>query len=215
MSRLVIAVDVDDVLAKHVEGFVAYCNERWNSNLTAQDYIDDWPLLWGLEIEQAKLRAKEIFTPEVMGSYDYIHSARAVLEKLAQEHRLIVITARKVETRELTEQWIDMYFPDIFEHIHMAGFWDVAANAQAVTLTKADICESLGVDVLIDDQLKHCNGVAERGIASIVYGDYHWNRSETLPEGVTRCHSWGEIEEYFDEAAENVVNHTQTVSSHA
>ena len=64
--------------------------------------------------------------------------------------------------------------------------------------TKAELCQKLGVDCLIDDQLKHCIGVAELGMEAILFGDYGWNQSEALPTGVRRVVSWKGVEEYFD-----------------
>jgi len=213
--RLKIAVDIDDVLAKHVEGFVRYSNETWQGTLTAADYTEDWPKTWGVSRSEALARAAKIHSPEVMGEYDCIESAKTVLESLAVHHTLIVITSRRVETRELTEQWVDTYFPNIFESISMAGLWDNANTASAINLTKGDICESLGVDVLIDDQLKHCYGVAERGIHSIIYGDYEWNKEDCLPEKVTRCQSWKEIADYFADVNTESTSPNELVSFHA
>ena len=42
MGRKVIAIDLDDVLAAHVESFVAFSNERYGTSLQVDDYSDHW-----------------------------------------------------------------------------------------------------------------------------------------------------------------------------
>lgn len=195
-KRLRIGVDVDDVLAAQVKHFVKLSNEVWGTNLTVDDYNEDWTAIWGTTYEETQKRADVIHTKEIMGEFEYLEDSQEILAQLAKHHDLFVVTARRTSARALTEDWIERHYPGVFREIHLAGLWDTV-DAQAINLTKAGLCEQLDLDYLIDDQLKHCLATAERGISAIIFGDYSWNHQEQIPENVKRCHSWAEVGKFF------------------
>jgi hypothetical protein len=51
----------------------------------------------------------------------------------------------------------------------------------------------------IDDQPKHCVAAADIGIKALLFGEYSWNRTDTLPVGVARVKDWVAVLQYFDE----------------
>ena len=61
MKRGSIAIDLDDVLAAHVESFVAFSNANYGTNLGVEDYRDHWANLWGVENEEIERRAAKLF----------------------------------------------------------------------------------------------------------------------------------------------------------
>jgi uncharacterized HAD superfamily protein len=122
-----------------------------------------------------------------------------VLRKLKEDYTLIIVTSRRQEVVSITKDWVDTYFPNIFEGIYHVGIWDVISD-NSHKLTKADMCVTLGVSYLIDDQIKHCNSVADVGIEAILFGDYPW-QGDVLNEKVHRCRDWLAIERFFDERA--------------
>lgn len=194
-----IAVDVDDVLALSAEDFVAYCNERWDTKLTVEDYDEDWGKLWGVSLEEAESRAREFLTSGSMSNYAHHEDAVRVLRKLKDDYDLVVITSRdRLLTRE-TRDWVDQYFEGIFSDIHHAGIWDGDRSDEMIKMTKADICKEVGADYLIDDQLKHCLAVASAGIPSLLFGDYTWNQLKDLPSDVHRVMSWDDVYGFFQD----------------
>jgi 5'(3')-deoxyribonucleotidase len=194
-----IAVDVDEVLSASAQGFVAFSNERWGTNLTVDDYHEHWAQMWGVSEEEADTRQEILNNEGIIQSYQPFANAYDVLKKLSKNYRLLVATSRTSFLSEETVIWIDKHFQGIFENIHHSGIYDVT-DEDRHKATKAQLCIDIGADYLIDDQLKHCVGVAEVGIQSILFGDYAWNRTnDKLPESVTRCKDWTEILEYFDE----------------
>jgi hypothetical protein len=92
-------------------------------------------------------------------------------------------------------------FPGIFNgDIHYVGIWGSGAHIlNKLRQTKAELCRELDIDYLIDDQLKHCIGVAEIGIRALLFGDYSWNQVNQLPKMVTRVKDWAAVLEYFNE----------------
>lgn len=195
MKRLVIAVDCDDVLAENAAGFVAFSNERWGTRLTVDDYDEHWAEMWGIDNQEVERRASEFHGSSAMRSYGHIGGAFESLSRLAKRHRLVIATSRRLQMREDTLLWIEEHFPGIFSSsaVYFAGIWD-EVNDDSHKLTKAELVSQIGADVLVDDQLKHCSAVAGSGRHGLLFGNYTWNRSEHLPDRVSRCATWLDVE---------------------
>lgn len=201
MKQQTIAVDIDDVLSASAEAFIAFSNKQWGLHLSVDDYIEEWAVVWQVDLDEAVRRSElmHTFGADIIASHRCFEDAYPVLKELSQYFNLIVVTSRRRVLQSATEAWINQYFPDIFSAIHHAGIWDTDEDiTKQVQGTKAAICRELGADYLIDDQPKHCIAAAKAGIPSILFGDYKWSRYDILPNGVTRLHSWKEVARYFD-----------------
>jgi len=196
MSKPVIAVDIDDVLAAHAEAFIAYTNRKWGTNLKVEDYHEHWEDIWGVDLEEVERRSAEYHLTHEYRAYKHRHEALPVLQKLKKDYRLIVVTSRRREALQDTLDWLGEFFDGIFEDVHFGGFWD-KIHDQSVHLTKLDICREIGASYLIDDQLKHCEAVAGAGMRAVLFGNYRWNQADKLPERVTRCNDWAAVGTYF------------------
>jgi len=197
MSKQVIAVDVDDVLSASASGFAAFSNRRWGAGVTADDYDEDWAKFWKVPLEVALQRREEAHASGVFGDYATVDKAVDVLSRLKTDYDLIVVTSRQLKLKPETDAWIARHFPNIFSAVHYAGIWDTQDVKNALRQHKAGICQQLGADFLIDDQLKHCIGAAECGMRALLFGNYKWNRADNLHENITEVHTWDEVGEYF------------------
>ena len=195
MRRLRIAVDVDDVLAENAAGVVAFSNQRWGTNLTVDDYDEHWAKMWQVDNAEVERRTAEIVSTSLSAGYGHIGGALEVLERLAQHHHLMIATSRCLQVKGDTIAWIDEHFPGIFAStaVYFSGIWDELTN-DSHRATKAELMTQINADVLIDDQLKHCQAVAAHGRNALLFGDYAWNQAATLPAGVVRCANWYEVE---------------------
>ena len=195
MRRLRIAVDVDDVLAENDAGIVAFSNQRWGTNLTVDDYDEHWAKMWQVDNAEVERRTAEIVSTSLSAGYGHIGGALEVLERLAQHHHLMIATSRCLQVKGDTIAWIDEHFPGIFAStaVYFSGIWDELTN-DSHRATKAELMTQINADVLIDDQLKHCQAVAAHGRNALLFGDYAWNQAATLPAGVVRCANWYEVE---------------------
>jgi uncharacterized HAD superfamily protein len=203
-SKQVIAVDVDDVLAASVETWVAYSNKRWGTNLTAEDYDEDWAKMWSVDRATESQRAQEIYASRIVREFKHYPEAKEVLERLNHKYELVIATSRVLAVRQDTLDWLDKHYGDIFKHVHHSGIYDMISERPihkegVQMLTKTKLVQQLGADFLIDDQLKHCVDAAKAGIETILFGNYPWNRLiGRLPARVTRCADWAAVWEYFD-----------------
>ena len=198
MNKLIIAVDIDEVLAASAESFIAYTNDQWGMDLTIDDYHEHWAEVWKVDHAELLRRAKQYNSSGVLESQRHFEEAEAVLTELAQAYKLVIATARRRELSGPTEKWLEDHYGGIFSEIHYAGIWDTN-HEDAAHFTKAALCQEIGADYLIDDQLKHCGSAAESGISAILFGNYTWNQAEVLHPNINRCSNWHEVLEYFNE----------------
>ena len=199
-ARPTIAIDIDDVLADNAKGFVEFSNQRWGTTLTVDDYDEHWAKLWKVDNEETEIRANQFHESGVLYNYDHNPSAHLALEKLKENYNLIVITSRRTQVKDETTLWVHERFPGIFDddHIHFAGIWDKISDA-SIARTKGELCQELGADYIIDDQLKHCVGAAKLGLKALLFGNYPWNQNGNLPENVQRVDDWSGVLRYFSE----------------
>jgi 5'(3')-deoxyribonucleotidase len=102
---LVIGFDVVGVLANQIEGVLPRIKSRLGIDLTYED-ITDWRLPLGSDTDIGKEIVAAMADPDYLLRMPAHNGARSVLETLATNHQLFVITARPFETNEWTEQWL-------------------------------------------------------------------------------------------------------------
>lgn len=195
-----IAIDVDEVLSLSAPNIIEYSNKRWGTSLCVDDYVDHWEQMWGVSLDETKKRADEIYHSDIFLRCKPTPFSADIVRRLGEKHDLMVVTARTRLSMNDTYLWLDKYFPNIFtkENVHFAGIWD-EVDKNSINLTKGDLVRRLGVDCIIDDQVRHCLGAAGHGIEALLFGDYPWNQADSLPEQVRRVNDWREVMRFFDE----------------
>lgn len=195
MKRLVIAVDIDDVLVDHYEAVLAFHNARYGTTHTLEDYVTDhWSRVWGTDQAETNRRAEEFAALGVAGRAIKAGALQGIQE-LHKRYDLAIITVRRKVNVEPTLKWLDDKFPGVFKEVRFVPIWE-----EADAPSKAEICQQIGASYLIDDSLKHCELAAAAGIQAVLFGSFPWNQATTLPAGVTRCKDWPAVTEYFDGA---------------
>lgn len=103
---------------------------------------------------------------------------------------LVVVTSRQLIIEQITREWLDRNFPkDTFSTIAFGNHY----GKQGVETSKMELCRKLNARVLIDDSLDYVKEVAAAGMQALLFdldASYPWNRSEDLPDGVTRVTGW-------------------------
>ena len=196
-SKLVIAVDIDDVISASAPAFITYSNDKYGTHLTIDDYREHWGELWKVENDETERRALEYHESGHHATYEIIEGALDSLNKLKKHFKLVVITTRRNSINQLTKDWINKFYPDIFDNFVFTGFFD-NPTVTSVHMTKVELAKSVGAQYLIDDQLKHILASAEIGIKGLLFGDYSWNKTDNLPDNVIRVKNWREVLEYFE-----------------
>lgn len=195
MSKPVIAVDVDEVLAHHNVELVKYHNQVYGSKHTLEHYVSDhWSEIWNVEKEESRKRAIAFHETGIHGRLQPINGAYESLKELSESFEFHVVTARRRLIIESTNEWINTHYPGIFKSINFVHIWEDANPP-----TKAEVCRELGALLLIDDSVGHCALATESGIDAILFGDYPWNNKlpTDFPKEVKRAANWEQVSDYI------------------
>lgn len=193
MSKLTIktiAIDCDDVIVATAPAILRYYNQTYGTNIALPDFYSTDPGVWGVkEYAEAIRRVEAYLKSEEYQNLAPFEDAIEILRKLRQKYELHIITARANFLAEATKRMLAQYFPDIFSTVEFTNHFGKAAR------TKAQVCQELGADVLIEDSLHHAQAVASCGIDVLLFGDYPWNQASNLPANITRVRDWKEVAE--------------------
>ncbi len=189
MSKPIIAIDLDDTLRPWTYPLREWVAEQLE--LTSMPYHDA-PQTMLADLFGCSRAAGDTFANrfaiEAPGrDLEPFRDALPVLKELKKFYQLIVVTARLHSLGEITRQYIDLHFPEIFEEVIFASY-------QIDRKPKHVICKEIGADIIIDDRLTYVTEYAAEGMRPILFGDYPWNRADVLPDGVVRAASWGDVE---------------------
>lgn len=197
MTKPIIAIDIDDVLADYALGFIEFSNAHWDTRLTIDDYDEHWANVWKVDMAEVRRRADLIHEKRLVKDLTHKLEAPPVLERLSQRFDLVVVTSRRVQNKEDTLAWLQLYYPMLStQNVTFSGFFDTI-NDTSIHQTKGSIISSVGASYMIDDQLKYCLSAAECGVEALLFGNYRWNQLAELPAKVTRVHDWAGVEAYF------------------
>jgi uncharacterized HAD superfamily protein len=194
MTKKILAVDADDTLFDENTAIRLYMNDTYGFRHTAEDYLvtgpfdSYWERIWNV----SPAKTHEMYESFVVSAYKQhlqpLPGALSALQTLKQEYQLVVVTSRDHRTVQWTHDALAEHYPDIFSDVHFAPLW---GNGEKVT--KAKICNEIGASYLIDDCFEHCQLAAEADVPAILFGDYGWNREQSLPANVVRCKDWNAV----------------------
>jgi uncharacterized HAD superfamily protein len=183
---LIAVLDIDGTLADF-QGPVCRQIERWYGVPFA---IDDWT---SFDIEKAR--------PDLVGVGDLvlqmahdtwllyhlqvIDDSLEGVQLLAEKADIYYVSARPVETEEITLQWLmDKGFPP--------GQMELGCYRKDV------LCGTIGADVAVEDSLSHAQEMAQAG-TYVYLLDRPWNQKKTLCPDVQRVRNWRQIINILEE----------------
>lgn len=187
-----IAVDIDEVLGEFVSEFLKWYNHEYGTRWTFNDVTDyHWPNFLGKTTEQTVNDAHRFFKTDRFRNLPLVSGAKAGVAELARHHQLYVVTGRQNVVQEITREWLDRNFPDIFKEVEFTNNYP---QDSSLTLAKGEMCKRLGCEVLIDDDTRHIESLMKYGVKLIVLYK-PWNKYHRLPDSVIRVDGWREIVE--------------------
>jgi len=180
-----IGIDIDGVLADFFPTLLNYYNSKYNRNDKIEDFKDyKWWPIWEISKEEAIRRVDEFHKIHKLKDISPIKGSIEAINELANYNELFIITARPKEHQNKAESWIRHHFKKEIKIIHSGDFHEEQAKS------KAEICEELNIDLMIEDGANSAKKCAEKGIKVILF-DSHQNQSISSPL-VTRVKSWKE-----------------------
>lgn len=191
--KLIVAVDIDDVLVPHFGELARFASESFGIHLTADEMfyagtVNAIMRRTGLSKEEIMSRIDAYLVSDEF-YIDPLPGAVEVLIKLSKKYDLVIITARPQPMKDLTIAWLEKHFPELFSQVRVVGHerWGLGAAP------KGHIFRELGVSILIDDHPTHCRAAHEQGIRALRFGEYPWSDSEDLPDNVEVVKNWEEV----------------------
>jgi 5'(3')-deoxyribonucleotidase len=199
MSKQVIAIDIDDVLAQGTESLRLEVNKRLGVDLQPHHYAvpgDFWGYyesVWRKNGLGGRITMEEL-NPQMVEDQSHVapfESAYAVLSELSNDYKLVVVTSRDEAWRPATERWLESYFGGLFSGLYFAGRRSTSQK------TKGELCNYLKAKWLIDDNVGHAQTAIDSGVTAILFGEYGWHLETDIHTDIVRCRNWSEVLEYF------------------
>jgi len=186
-----LALDLDDILFPLMDLLVPFFNAHYEQSWTLEDFHSfEFEDIVGSTREDM-LALLRRFVHEIEGHPEPVEGSLAALSRLADEFRLYVVTSREDSMRERTLAWVEHHFAGHFEDVFLCNSY--VTDRPVVARRKVDVCREVGAVALVDDSLANVTDVAGAGMRGILFGDFAWNRTATLPTGVVRVAGWDDV----------------------
>ena len=143
----VVAVDIDEVLCPFLDPLM-----KWKKlTPSTKKYPYHYAKIMGISEEESQKMVQEFYTTEEFSNITPIMGAQAGVAYLkGRGHRLYAVTGRQSTARSKTESWLDTYFPYAFDDLVMTNSYT------PYEVSKSDVCRSLNIGLIIDDNLRTC-----------------------------------------------------------
>ena len=185
-----IGIDLDECLGEFVYGFLEYHNEKYNSGLSRDGMVsyNFWDLI-GCSRDESIKRVCDFYDTSGFKELPVVPGSREALRNLSDNNELYVITSRPDDITMETIRWLYHHYPGRFEISRIIFTNEFSKNGRKKT--KANVCQGLGIDYLIEDNKDYANSCGDVGI-SVFLLDKPWNQGE-LHRNVSRVGGWYEV----------------------
>lgn len=199
MPKPIIAIDIDEVLGEYAVEFVKFSNARWGTNLSVEDYSENWSEMWQIDHRETMERSKIIYTKGVgfYGDLKKLVGADEAMQTLKETYDLVLVTSRPLSVEQETRDWLEQHYSNLVSAIYFAGMYDGDITDKSFLKTKANVFSEIKPTFIIDDLPKHCHAAADMGIRAILFGEYPWNKDTEETDRIKRCRNWSEVVDFI------------------
>jgi len=184
-----IAIDIDEVLAEQLNALVDFYKTKTGVFISKEKFHTDyWPEVWGISLEEAIKVDGEFKNSKLFNNLATVKGSVNAIKSLSEKHRLIIITSRPIKTKAKTCGWLDSNFGDSFEDIFFSCEFHIDNESGK---SKLEICEGLGIGLLVEDSREYSWACAEKGIRVLLL-DKPWNQN-CEHKNIFRCKDWDEV----------------------
>jgi len=184
-----IGIDLDEVLADFLPALIEYHDANYGTSLVREQFQSYrfWET-WGGTREEAIQKVYDFHKTSYFKNMKAVLGSQEAVGILKRNNDLVVVTSRQDDVAEATRGWIAQHFPNVFSEVYFANHY----SQNGSSITKKQICDSVGVDVLIEDSPEYALECLNPN-RKILLLDCPWNRSSELPQGIYRVNSWKDI----------------------
>jgi len=204
-ERPIIAVDLDEVLGQFIELLCRYVNDDkvFGSKRYSVSDFDSYLFheVWGGSREDTTQIVQDFFASSHWADIDNmkpIENAYQVLKSLKSKFRFVICTSRQLQIKQDTIEWVNRFYPDIFEDIVFGNHFGVTGRK----ISKPDLCAQLGAKMLIDDSsyyAKQCSQTLDYVVLFDWKGQYGWNKTPTdIAPNVRRLQDWNQVKDFLE-----------------
>ena len=183
--------DLDEVLCDFFTSYFDIAKQYFNVEIPIEDVKDYY-------IHKAFGSTLEEMNPvlDIANKFDHLIRLPVLLDGLTAIKKIksigcavFIITARYPtdSTKEATEVWLKKHNVP-YDGLYMTG-----------DTPKIDVCQKLDIQYFVDDNPKHANPIAEKGI-KVFMPKYPWNENADLHENVQHLNTTSEILGFIDDA---------------
>eukprot|EP01084_Bolivina_argentea_P285028 488694_1 len=154
IEKPVIAVDLDEVLCQFLELTCRYVNDNklfGDKTYTVSDFNSYlFHETWGGSKDETTQIVQDFLSSNYFTDANEmkpIEGAYDVLLSLKDKFKFVICTSRQLRTKEITHQWLDKFYPNIFEDVVFGNHFGLSGRK----ISKPDLCKQLGAQILIDD----------------------------------------------------------------
>ena len=163
-----IAIDIDEVLVPFLHPMAKYHNKSISKTRYSYVYRD----IFDITEEESQKMVQEFYKSQAFVQLTPMGGAQKAMYKLRRSaDKLYIVTGRQDTVREETEDWIDTFFPNIFDDVIITNSYT------PYEVKKSDICRALNIGLIIDDNKGICDQCIEAGTDALNFiGDeiYPW-----------------------------------------
>lgn len=189
-----IAIDVDEVISSTLDGVISFYNEKTNSNTKKEDYIEyDWSKIWNCSKEEMLEIWNEFAKSKNHDSLLPVKDAILSINSLMEKEEITILTARSRVLKSQTLKWLKKYFPDRKLNLVFTGEF---GKVDGVKKSKGEICNDLGISLMVEDNGEYALNCAESGIRTILF-DMPWNQ-DIHHKNIARVSGWKEALKVID-----------------
>ena len=155
---MIVGVDIDGVLANQIHGVIPRIKERWGVELTYEDVTH-----FRLPIADTDIAVEIVdamTTPDYLLGMPVHPGAHELLDSLAAQHEVKLITARPTHALAATRRWLE---------VHGLHYDELVSAAETLK-------SQHGADVLIDDYTGNISEFLERSDGYAILLSQPWNQ---------------------------------------
>ena len=155
-----IAIDIDEVLVPFLSSMAKYHNKTITKTRYSYVYRD----IFDITEEESQKMVQKFYRSQDFTRLVPIRGAQRAMYKLRRgADKMYIVTGRQDTAREETEDWLDTFFPNIFDDVILTNSYTPHE------VKKSDICRALNIGLIIDDNKGICDQCIEAGTNALNY----------------------------------------------
>lgn len=186
------AFDIDDTLVDIVSAILRHYESVYGIVVPPEKFYSRDPEIWGVTDHSEAIHRVNAF----LTSDEFIHTppfdtALPVLQNLkSRGYELLLLTGRGDFLKEVTNQWREEYFANVFESdVIFTNYFDTSGLAR----TKGEVCHDMNVKVLTDDHSDHLLTLGAYGVRGILYGTQPHTSTDMKSDFIVPAATWPEV----------------------